>query len=181
MADSDFDQIIQKAADLEKTVRRPLRKMKVSSGDQSVELEWDADGQAQATAVASGASADQAASAQGPETREPEADDPGRFHVCSPLVGTFYQAPEPGEPPFVEPGDMVEPGQQVGIVEAMKLMNPVEADRPGRVAEVLVPDKTAVEYGQPLIALSAADPGQHDPGQQDSGQQDSGQQEGPRD
>jgi hypothetical protein len=58
----------------------------------------------------------------------------------------------------------------------MKLMNPVEADRPGRVAEVLVPDKTAVEYGQPLIALSAADPGQHDPGQQDSGQQ-----EGPRD
>ena len=52
---------------------------------------------------------------------------------------------------------MVEAGQQVGILEAMKLMNPIEAEHEGRVAEVLVPDGTSVEYGQPLIALDPLD------------------------
>lgn len=76
-----------------------------------------------------------------------------REYISAPLVGTFYRAAQPGGKPFVKVGDHVEPGQQVAIVEAMKLMNPVEADRPGCVAEFLLPDGTAVEYGQALIAI----------------------------
>lgn len=74
-------------------------------------------------------------------------------HVRSPIVGTFYQAPEPGSPPFVSVGDSVTEGQQVGIVEAMKLMNRIDADVAGKVVAILVPDGTPVEYDLPLIAL----------------------------
>jgi acetyl-CoA carboxylase biotin carboxyl carrier protein len=154
MADDSFDQIIRKATDLEKSVRRPLKKMKVSSEDKSVELEWDADGQAHPAGSAEPATAAAAPTAEDPETSGSEDGDSSHFHITSPLVGTFYQAPEPGARPFVSPGDVVEPGQQVAIIEAMKLMNPVEADRSGQVTEILAPDKSAVEYGQPLIALA---------------------------
>jgi acetyl-CoA carboxylase biotin carboxyl carrier protein len=81
-------------------------------------------------------------------------DGPQALHyVCAPSVGTFYRAPEPGATPFVAEGETVNPGQQVAIVEAMKLMLPVEADRAGRVVEVLVADGQAVEYGDRLLAL----------------------------
>ena len=73
--------------------------------------------------------------------------------VRSPLVGTFYAAPSPGADPFVRVGDEVEPGQTVGIVEAMKLMNPILADEAGVVAEVLVGDAESVEYDQVLMRL----------------------------
>ena len=72
-------------------------------------------------------------------------------------VGTFYRAPAPGAPPFVSEGDEVSPGQQVAIIEAMKLMLPVEAERGGRIAEVLVEDGAGVEYGQPLFRLATAE------------------------
>ncbi len=74
--------------------------------------------------------------------------------VRAPLVGTFYRAPEPGALPFVEVGDIVQAGQQVAIVEAMKLMNAVVADRAGRVSEVLVDDGQSVEFDQLLILLT---------------------------
>lgn len=88
----------------------------------------------------------------------PVAEEPAPAgHVLTaPTVGVFYRAPEPGAAPFVETGDLVSPGQQVGIVEAMKLMIPVEADRGGRVAEVLCADATGVEFGAPLFALADA-------------------------
>jgi len=76
-------------------------------------------------------------------------------HVLSaPTVGVFYRASEPGAAPFVDTGDLISPGQQVGIVEAMKLMIPVEADRGGRVVDVLCADATAVEFGAPLFAVA---------------------------
>lgn len=71
----------------------------------------------------------------------------------APLVGTFYHCPEPGAKPFVQVGDIIEPGQQIGIVEAMKLMNPIVADAAGRVVEVLVGDGRPVEYDEPLLLL----------------------------
>ena len=79
------------------------------------------------------------------------------FHICAPMIGTFYRAEQPGADPFVTVGDVVSPGQQVGVLEAMKLFTPVEADRAGRVVEVLVADGTAVEYGQRLIELDQPD------------------------
>lgn len=74
--------------------------------------------------------------------------------ITAPTVGVFYRAPEPGAVPFVATGDLIMSGQQVGIVEAMKLMIPVHADRGGRVVEVRCADATAVEFGAPLFAVA---------------------------
>lgn len=80
------------------------------------------------------------------------APTPGH-RLTAPTVGVFYRSPEPGAPPFVAVGDHVQPGQQVGIVEAMKLMIPVEADRGGPVLELLCGDGESVEFGQPLLVV----------------------------
>ena len=71
----------------------------------------------------------------------------------SPLVGTFYAAPAEDAAPFVKAGDVVEKGQVLAIIEAMKLMNEIESDYAGTVAEVLVGNGQAVEYGQPLFVI----------------------------
>jgi len=73
--------------------------------------------------------------------------------VTSPMIGTYYSAPTPGEAPFVHVGDDVDVGQVVGIVEAMKIMNEIISDRAGVVLEVLVENAQPVEYGSPLIRL----------------------------
>ena len=73
--------------------------------------------------------------------------------VDSPLVGTFYAAPAEDAESFVKVGDRVEKGQTLGIVEAMKLMNEIESDYSGTVAEILVNNQEGVEYGQPLFRI----------------------------
>ena len=73
--------------------------------------------------------------------------------VESPLVGTFYAAPAEDAQAFVKVGDKVEKGQTLGIVEAMKLMNEIESDYSGTVAEILVNNQEGVEYGQPLFRI----------------------------
>jgi acetyl-CoA carboxylase biotin carboxyl carrier protein len=87
----------------------------------------------------------------GPEEPSPELD--GLHAVSSPLVGTFYRAPAPGEDPYVEVGDRVRAGQTLCIVEAMKLMNEIPADVSGEVVEVLAENAEGVEYDQPLFYL----------------------------
>ena len=74
--------------------------------------------------------------------------------VLSPMVGTFYRAPAPGESPFVAVGDRVNSGQSVCIIEAMKLMNESEAEVSGQVMEILVQNGEPVEYGQPLMRIN---------------------------
>lgn len=73
--------------------------------------------------------------------------------IKSPLVGTFYAAKAEGEKPFISVGDKVTKGQTIGIIEAMKLMNEVEAEADGTVAEIFVENEELVEYGQPLVRL----------------------------
>jgi acetyl-CoA carboxylase biotin carboxyl carrier protein len=73
--------------------------------------------------------------------------------VKSPIVGTFYESPSPGAPPFVKIGDQVEVGQVLCIVEAMKLMNEIEADVAGEVVKRIAASGQPVEYGQPLFAI----------------------------
>ncbi len=80
------------------------------------------------------------------------ADKPGVV-VSSPFVGTFYRAPSPDSPPFVEVGVKVKKGQTLCIVEAMKLMNEIEADVDGTVAEVFPQNATPVEFGEPLFRI----------------------------
>jgi acetyl-CoA carboxylase biotin carboxyl carrier protein len=77
----------------------------------------------------------------------------GVVEVKSPMVGTFYSAPSPAEPPFVNVNDHVAPGKVVCIIEAMKLMNEIHAEISGRVAKVLVTNGQPVEYNQPLFLI----------------------------
>jgi acetyl-CoA carboxylase biotin carboxyl carrier protein len=86
-------------------------------------------------------------------TAQPYASADGIHVVRSPLVGTFYRASEPGSTPFVEVGDVVTCGQQLAIIEAMKLNNAIEADCDGQVVELPVPDGSPVEFDQPLVLI----------------------------
>ena len=109
---------------------------------------------------ASGAAAMPPQPAQ-PAAESPAAPAPGQpapaaveEHIIkSPIVGTFYAGPSPDAGPFVRVGDRVEPGKTVCIIEAMKLMNEIEADIIGEVARVLVENGQPVEYGQPLFGI----------------------------
>ena len=73
--------------------------------------------------------------------------------IKSPIVGTYYESPSPGAPPFIKPGDSVSVGQVLCIVEAMKLMNEIESDYSGTVVKIFVTNGQPVEYGQPLFAV----------------------------
>ncbi len=84
---------------------------------------------------------------------EPE---PGLHIVRSPIVGTFYEAPSPGAPPFVKVGDAVEVGQVLCIVEAMKLMNEIECDVAGELVKKLIANGQPIEYGQELFVVRPA-------------------------
>jgi len=79
--------------------------------------------------------------------------EPGLCEVPSPLLGFFYRAPKPGEPPFVEVGSHVEEETVVGIIEVMKLMNTVQAGVKGEVVEILSENGAAVEYGEILLRV----------------------------
>jgi acetyl-CoA carboxylase biotin carboxyl carrier protein len=101
------------------------------------------------TAPAPAAPAPSALHAPPPKTAE--GDSKKTFTVNSPFVGTFYRSPSPDTPSFVELGSVVKKGQVLCIVEAMKLMNEIEADQPGRLVEMLIPNGSAVEYGEPIF------------------------------
>ena len=99
------------------------------------------------------AAAAPAAVAQTPPAA-PAADPDANLHIVkSPIVGTFYGSPSPGAPAFVSPGDHVEKGQVICIVEAMKLMNEIEADASGTIKAILVENGQPVEFGQPLFVI----------------------------
>jgi acetyl-CoA carboxylase biotin carboxyl carrier protein len=83
----------------------------------------------------------------------PVDDEVGLHIVKSPIVGTFYESPSPGSPAFVKPGDTVEVGQVLCIVEAMKLMNEIESDAAGEIVKRFVTSGQPVEYGQKLFAV----------------------------
>lgn len=85
----------------------------------------------------------------------PTANDPSLHKVVSPMVGTFYQAPNPDSPAYVKVGDKVGNETIVCIVEAMKLFNEIEAEVQGEIVEILVKDGELVEYGQPLFLVKA--------------------------
>ncbi len=88
-----------------------------------------------------------------PPVHTSEEEKPSYHPIRSPIVGTFYRAPAPGEPPFVEVGDEVKKGQVLCIVEAMKVMNEIESDVDGRVVDILVKNGEPVEYGQVLFLI----------------------------
>jgi acetyl-CoA carboxylase biotin carboxyl carrier protein len=126
-----------------------VQRFSVEAAGTKIEIEraMASGGAAPVASVAASAAAAAAPAAEG----EPELD--GRHPVVAPLVGTFYRAPQPGAKPFVEEGDVVDEGQTVAIVEAMKLMNHVKTDQAGKVAEILCTDGDWVEFEQPIMYL----------------------------
>ena len=128
------------------SVPAPPKRLRVDAAGVVIELEWPEPDERSEPAPLAPAAVPTGPAGSGPD---------GRYHVRAPSVGTFYRGPEPKARAFVSEGDLVEPGQQLAIVEAMKLMLPVQADRAGRVVEVLKPDGEPVEYGEPLFALEA--------------------------
>lgn len=94
-----------------------------------------------------------AATAHPTETHDEEADDSSLLRVTSPIVGTYYRAANPNADPFVKVGDSVRKGQTLCIVEAMKLMNEIQADHDGVIVKVYVDNGEGVEFGQSLYAL----------------------------
>ena len=123
-----------------------VERFSVEAGDTKIEIERGmVTGMVGIAPVAPAAGADEA------DAGAPELD--GGHPIKAPLVGTFYRAGQPGSPPFVEEGDVVDAGQTVAIVEAMKLMNQVQADAGGKVSQILVEDGQWVEFEQVLMYL----------------------------
>jgi len=91
--------------------------------------------------------------ASAPASTAPAAEEPMGHPVKSPMVGTFYRGPGPGAKPFVEVGQAVKPGDTLCIIEAMKLLNEIEAEVAGTIKEILVENGQAVEYGQVLFVI----------------------------
>jgi acetyl-CoA carboxylase biotin carboxyl carrier protein len=151
MNDSNMDlirSVWEEARDLVKRLEgSTVRRFSVQAGETRIEIERTASGVAVAPAAAPAVAA-----AAAPAAAE-EAELDGRHPVVAPLVGTFYRAAQPGAKPFVEEGDVVDEGQTVAIVEAMKLMNQVKAEQGGRVAQIVCSDGDWVEFEQPLMYL----------------------------
>ncbi len=106
--------------------------------------------------VSAPANAPSAPHAEAPVQKPAEDDSNGKglVPIASPMVGTFYRAPSPTSPAFVDVGDVIKPGQTVCIIEAMKLMNDLPAEISGRIVKVCVESGTTVEYGQPLFMVN---------------------------
>jgi acetyl-CoA carboxylase biotin carboxyl carrier protein len=106
--------------------------------------------QVAATPTAAGAPPAAVASAEGAGAAKPK---PHEHVITAPMVGTFYASPSPGAKAFVEIGDEIKVGQVLCIIEAMKMMNQIEADRAGRVASIMARNGDPVEFGQPLFVV----------------------------
>ncbi len=149
---SDMDlirSVWEEARDLIKRLEgSTVQRFSVQAGETKIEIERSAVAGALAAPAAAGAAA------AAPGVEEVAATD-GRHPIVEPLVGTFYRASAPGAKPFVEEGDVVDEGQTVAIVEAMKLMNQVKADQSGKVAEIVCSDGDWVEFDQPIMFLEA--------------------------
>ncbi|HZO28595.1 MAG TPA: acetyl-CoA carboxylase biotin carboxyl carrier protein [Chloroflexota bacterium] len=141
----------QEARDLIKRLEgSSVQRLAIQAGEYKIEIER---GLAAVAAVPSGAPplVSPGAGAPGVSDGTSIADDLAA--IVAPLVGTFYRSPQPGAKPFVEEGTVVEKGQPVCIVEAMKIMNQVVADRKGRVAEIVANEGDWVEFQQVLLYL----------------------------
>jgi acetyl-CoA carboxylase biotin carboxyl carrier protein len=110
-----------------------------------------------ASAPAAAAPAAAAAVAAAPVAAAPAADPNEGLHIVkSPIVGTFYGSPSPGAEAFVSPGEHVDKGQVICIVEAMKLMNEIESDAAGEIVKCFVTNGQPIEFGQPLFSIRAS-------------------------
>lgn len=165
----DLEAMCRHIAELARTRTEAPRRIRVEHSGTVLEIEWPSSGERSGPPAGFGAglvtglgSGSSTLAAHVAESSSVATDlaalDDGRQRVCAPMIGTFYHSPEPGAPPFVAVGDSVVPGQQIGILEVMKMMSSVESHVAGTVREILVPDGGAVEFQQTLIVVEPTTP-----------------------
>jgi acetyl-CoA carboxylase biotin carboxyl carrier protein len=158
-ATDELQMLCTQAAELVGRLPGNLRRLMIRGIGYAMKIEWHEVGQpaAATTLPVSPGTSHPAALPPADECLAPGPEAggvPGGAHVIvAPLVGTFHRAPEPGAAPFVEVGDHVGLGQTVGIVEAMKLMNPVLSETAGRIGAIYVGNGEPVEFGQSLVRV----------------------------
>ncbi len=135
-----------------------IHEIEIHEGEESVRITRSPGGSAAApVAPAAPAPAPPPPVSGSPAPSPPAAADtppePDGYRVTAPMVGTFYRAPNPGAKPFVEVGQTVEVGETLCIIEAMKMLNPIEAEQGGTIRDILVENGNPVEYGQPLFII----------------------------
>lgn len=132
-----------------------ISKVKIKNGDFSIELQKGFENNCTTTVVSAPVASSPAVSApiqsETPVAQKEEATS--GESIKSPMVGTFYKAPAPGAEPFVKVGTVVKKGQTVGIIEAMKIMNEIEAEFDCRIVEILIEDGQPVEFDMPLFVV----------------------------
>lgn len=151
IAQNDITELTLKSADFELTVRK-AGPVVTSSIDISNTIAGIAP-QSPSMAMPLIATPPTEAASSTSTPQSPGADKKS-IDVISPIVGTFYRSPSPDDPPFVEVGDRIRTSQTVCIIEAMKVMNEIEAEVSGQVIEILVQNGQTVEYGQPLMRIN---------------------------
>lgn len=153
---NELHELREIAADLVRNMPGPLSRVVVRRPPHELELEWFSTQAAPGAAPATTTEATEPlAAVAGQPDETPPAE--GDVVVRAPVVGTFYYAPHPGAEPFVSVGSVVEPGQTLGIVEAMKLMNQITAESSGRIVRICVEDGGRVEFEQPLVVIESLD------------------------
>ena len=149
---------------IEFLVEKDIAEFSLERGDMKVHIKRGAGAAALPKGLVPQAGPAGPASADGPSVAAPAAPPPSAsatgaaaeenlYIVKSPIVGTFYEAPSPGAPPFVKVGDAVSEGQVLCLIEAMKLMNEIEAEVSGEIAKQFVSNGSPVEYGMPLFGI----------------------------
>ncbi len=143
---------------IEFLIEKDIAEFELERGDVKMRIKrggYAAPAQEVQTVPATAAAATAAPVVAAAPPRAPKPAEENLHIVRSPIVGTYYESPSPGAPPFVKPGDVVEMGQVICIVEAMKLMNEIESDAAGEVVKMLVKNGQPIEYNQELFALRA--------------------------
>ena len=158
--ESTLDMVRNNALQLLSAFPRPPSVLRIQAGEVSVEAEWpvtppSSDGGVPAPVLAP---ADASSPSLANAVDSPRTEQDSLNYLRAPAVGVLFRAPEPGAKPFVEVGDTVVSGQQVAIIEVMKLMIPVHADTDGRIVEVLKENGEAVEYDEPLFSVAPLAP-----------------------
>jgi acetyl-CoA carboxylase biotin carboxyl carrier protein len=150
-------QLARETGVAELEVQRGDSRVRIRTGtiSQEVQVSGSPAGSAVAGSPAPAVSSSPKATTESPKDAAERPADPNLILVKSPIVGTFYEAPSPGSPPFVRVGERVQPGRVLCIIESMKLMNEIEAETSGIVESKLVLNGQPVEYGEALFAIRA--------------------------
>jgi acetyl-CoA carboxylase biotin carboxyl carrier protein len=133
-----------------------INELEINEGDESVRISRGGTAVTYAAAPAPAPVAVAPAPVAAPAAAEaaaPATEEPAGHAVKSPMVGTFYASPAPGSPAFVSVGQTVAAGDVICIIEAMKMMNQIEADKAGTIGAILIEDGEAVEFDQPIVTI----------------------------